>query len=46
MMATKKEKVEIVKLLLDRGADINLRDKVISLIYSDGVIKKYKRLVT
>ena len=28
MMATKKEMVEIVKLLLDRGAVISSRDKV------------------
>ena len=27
-MATKKKMIEIVKLLLDRGADINSRDKV------------------
>ena len=46
MMATKKEKLEIVKLLLDRGADINSSDKVIYLIHPDGVIKKYKRFVT
>ena len=27
-MATKKDMVEIVKLLLDRGADISSKDKV------------------
>ena len=32
MMATKKEMVDIVKLLLDRGADINSRNQVHYLI--------------